>query len=822
MRSVQSLTDITLADAERVGAKAAHLGAMLRAGFPVPPGFVIDVDAFTEHFGPVTNPLVKPVVPRVQSELMAEVVQVLVEVLGDSPQLAVRSSSTQEDAHEASYAGQHSTYYFVRPQELDQAIVDCWMSLWSPAALAYRRAGWNQIASNEPVRMAVIVQHMLPATRSGVAFSRDPVSGQPDCVIEATWGLGAALVDGRVSPDHIRVSEHGTLSDYTVSDKRLQVRPSNRNVDGNRLQEVSRERRQAPVLTAPEAERIANLCQQLETLFEGPQDVEWSFVEDELYLLQSRPITAQNRITRIERKLVLFKPLAENFTEPLTPLTEDLYASVLPDIGAFCNGRLYLDVGLIAKTLPFELSDREIADLVLLKSKPEDMTVKGSRAAAGVALLGLGFLVDGANWIRAARCNVEALSTYPASLETIINNPTISPIHAMRRLVWGRHPFEPISRKMFVLNVSAGRYFLYIGLLTALVKRFAPDYPIAQLSRTYHGRRDMQSLVMLEDLQSLNASLAATLAQDTEESRQIAQVLADRETLLPEGNQFTVTFEGFLHKYGHRGPREMELAAPRWHESPSAVLQLLHNGTSPTRPDAHGAFLAARDELHGHLKPWQRRIVEYLCNTISHFIALRENTRHYHTLVLAGIRAKVLNEERALIDAEKLKLTGDIFFLRFDEIDALREGRLDVADAQASVRRRRRDWQRRAREYPVETFNLSLGEKPATGDDIQGRCASPGVCEGIVRIVMSPQQGRDLKSGEVLVAPYTDPAWTPLFLRAGAVVLGTGSFLSHAGTVARELQIPCVVDVENATQRLKTGQRVRVDATAGTVEVLAS
>lgn len=822
---IQPLAELTLADIDRVGGKAAHLGALMRAGFNVPKGFVIDVEAFTSHFGLVTDPLVRPVVPRLHAEFMAQIVAALIAHLGDVKELAVRSSSTQEDSNLASFAGQHSTYYFVAPQRIDQAIVDCWMSLWSQAALAYRRAGWAEIASGEPVRMAIIVQQMLPATRSGVAFSRDPITGAHECVIEATWGLGAALMDGRVSPDHARVSEAGELISYNISDKQYQVSGSPSNLDGNRLQEVSVAQRHQAVLSTLEAERLANISQQLEVLFEQPQDIEWSYVDEQLYLLQSRPITSQAKCHNIDKKLVLFKPLAENFTEPLTPLTQDLFSHLLPSIGAFYNGRFYIDADIISALSPWVISDTEIADLMLLRHRPKRLKLSITKLLKSASFFALAFLMDGANWIRAARSTPESLQGYRRTVDKIIQQRKLGIAQTMHRLVWGRGFFEPMSNKVFVLNISAGRYFLYIGILNACVARFAPQYPIKQLSKTYHGRYDMQSLQLLEELRHLSQDLDEALHSDSNDAQQIKNVLSGQANTLPHGHPFTIAFDKFISNFGHRGPREMEVAAPRWRETPKALLELLR--ATPAQADninkTHGSYLAARDELHAHLKPWQRKFVEHLCNKIAHYTALRENTRHYHIMAFAAIRQKLLDEERQLIENAKLTQNGDIFFLTISDIKALADNTKTPEDAQTAIRLRRRQWHRRARGELVECINIEASTYTNNNlpeNMLHGQCASPGYCEGKARVIFSPQQAKHLQPGEILVAPYTDPAWTPLFIRASGIIVETGSFLSHAGTIARELHVPCIVDVKGCTQEIKTGQLLRLNATNGTIETL--
>ena len=634
------LSAITLNDIDQVGGKAAHLGAMLRAGFPVPPGFVITVDAFVDHFGETTDPLVKPRPPQLKAELMAEVVQGLLDHLGHDTELVVRSSSTEEDGQFASFAGQHSTYYFVNPTRIDQAIVDCWMSLWSASAVAYRRAGWGDIASGEPLRMAVVVQRLVQAVRSGVTFSKHPVEASDDVVIEASWGLGAALVDGRVSPDHIRLDDQGRLQSYTVSDKRFQVLPKQATA---RLQEVAGSQRHQPVLTEAEAEALANVALQLETLFEGPQDVEWAYDADTLYLLQSRAITSRPEVCDTQRQWVIFKPLLENFTEPLTPLSEDLVAAALPRASATYRGRVYLPIDLVRMLAPFELSDAEAAQLMLLRAQPA-LRLSPWRALRAGALFALGFLGDGANWLRAARVQRSDLDRYPEVLRRLTRSSRLDLPAFTRRVVWARHSFVPADRQMFALNISSGRYFLYIGLLRALVSRWAPEFPEAQLQALYHGDRRMASLDMLEAL----GALAALVRRDL----QLLASLKDGPDALPTGHPFTVAFEAFLATYGHRGPREMEFAAPRWRERPGDLLSLvLAQAEAPSRErqDAHGPFLAARDQLHQQLRPWQRSVVRRLTAAINRFIELRENTRHYHIMGFDAVRTRILSVEDELL-----------------------------------------------------------------------------------------------------------------------------------------------------------------------------
>ena len=794
---------------------------MMRAGFNVPQGFVIDIDAFISHFGEVTDPLVKPTPPRLQAELMNNVMQALLTYLPDAGELAVRSSATDEDGQHASFAGQHSTYYFVTPNRIDQAILDCWMSLWSSAALAYRRDGWVEVSSGETPRMAVIIQRMLPATRSGVVFSADPViPDSTDCVIEATWGLGAALVDGRVTPDHVRINEDQDLYSYHVSDKRMQVSVSSENQAATRLQEVGQDLRNAPVLSTFEANQIANTAAQLETLFDAPQDVEWAYVGDELFWLQSRPITKLAQAHTFTEPLVLFKPLAENFTEPLTPLTEDLVARVLPKISAFYEGRLYLNLDKLQKFNVFELSENELVEAALLRGLPDRLHISWQKLLQILPVFVLAFLFDGAHWLRTQRASYAALARYAGFARSVQDNAKLSLQQAARQLIWGRWPFAPIGYRIFYTNVSAGRYFFYIGLLKAFIKRYAPEYPQAQLSTTFHGRGDMQSMELLRQTDYLSGLLYRSIETDADLAARVAQIINGSASELPSDTEFALAFEQFLQNFGHRGPKELELASPSWRETPTELLKLLYN--NPPREarvdQIHGNHLAARDTLNQHLKPWQRRIAGFLTSRICHFMALRENTRHFHIMGFDALRQKALTLEHQLLREAKLRVAGDIFFLTEAEITDLQQDTLSATQAHTLIRKRRRNWQRQARLSAPQTLNISRAA--SSNDSLCGQCASPGEIEGVARVVTSLSEAHTLCEGEILIAPYTDPAWTPLFPRAAGVIVATGSFLSHAGTIARELQVPCLVDVADCTRLIQTGQKLHLNATAGTITLL--
>ena len=643
---------------------------------------------------------------------MTSIVAAITEHLGNEAEFAVRSSSTSEDTLEASLAGQHATYYFITPSRIDQAIVDCWMSLWSDTAIAYRRSNVHEIAFGEPVRMAIIVQKMVPAIRSGVAFSRDPIRpDNTDCVIEATWGLGAGLVDGRVNPDHIRVSEAGELKSYAVGDKQFFVTLNPSNSDASRLEEVPKHQATQRTLADEEAEHIANIARQLETLFEGPQDVEWAYAGDELNILQSRAITGMTpALSESDSPLVIFKPLAENFTEPLTPTSCDLYAGVLPRFGKIVGGRFYLELERLRNIVPYQVSDAELIDLALLRRAPDKLKLDRRKLIKLAAAIGCISLIYGATWLRASWLNENGLAKYEALAEALRADPTYDAKKTLQRMFLGRHALEPLGLHMVIVNITAGRYFLFLGMLRALLQRYAPGFSEEQLNKTFHGRQQKHSVDLVREINHLADVLQSARASQDEASLQIEAVIRGDQSLLPAGNEFTIAIEKFQRRFGHRGAREIELAAPRWSESISPLLAMIagrgrlanHDpqGTHPENGDLdarHGVHLAAMDELHQHLHGWKRWVADHLVKQISKYTASRENTRHYHIMGFALTRQKLLEVEQQLLFTDRVKVAGDIFFLRYAELNELAAGTMEAQEAHLRIRRRRREWARAAR-----------------------------------------------------------------------------------------------------------------------------
>lgn len=839
------LDQVRAADAPAVGAKAARLGELASRGFPVPPGFVVTADAYREAFrglepdGDVRRRLESAPLPEALSAAIGDAYGRLIRDRGAALECAVRSSATAEDLAGASFAGQHGTYYHVDQADLLPRIRRCWASLWTPEAIAYRVA-----RGIEPAAMAVIVQEMIPSEVAGVAFTANPLTGaRGEVVIECCWGMGAALVDGRVSPDHYVLARPGLgIRERRIGDKRVMVACQRAPDGASRLHAVAHAQRRRETLSPALVRAVAEAALACEGVFGGPQDVEWALAGGRLHLLQSRPVTAlpADAPSHGQRgAYVLFKPVFENFTEPMTPLTADFFGTLrLPGLVQI-DGWLYFDVGVIRRILPLALSDRQAADLLYLSRLPPSAAVSFWKLPAFLCALLFVQATLGITFARLRHLPDDFMEDFRGLCRRVGEDPRYGPLEAFRRLWLLPRMLDPLGRQPLLANVVGGRGALWMVVLRRLLLRWAPGLPPDAWTRLLTGEPGILSAEMGREVAALAALARKHPAVALRLGGGIDPGTLGDLRLDPGARAFVDAFDRFLLWCGHRGVRELELGAARWDEDPAQVLGIIRNhllaGGDAAAHDASGAREAVEAQIRQALadRPLERalglrgRILRATAARARRFIKLRENSRFYWIMGFRVVRRKILEIEERLLSQGRLKCRGDIFFLCWAEIVDLVKGRFGWSDLEDRLRERRLTHLRRSRTPPPRTIGIAeeaAENAPAGGDDgtvvLRGQAASTGCYEGLARVVLDVSLDAELRPGEILVAPFTDPAWTPLFLTAGAAVVEVGSFLSHAGTVAREYGLPCVVDVVGCTSRIQTGARLRVDGARGLVQIL--
>ncbi|MBI4421721.1 MAG: hypothetical protein HY560_12925, partial [Gemmatimonadetes bacterium] len=424
------------------------------------------------------------------------------------------------------------------------------------------------------------------------------------------------------------------------------------------------------------------------------------------------------------------------------------------------------------------------------------------------------------------------MGTFRDFCRKVVADKALDPASAMLRLFLFPSPLDPIGNMPILVNVTSFRFLPWMAALRHMLRRWAPDARPDAVALLCSGTEGVLSAEMGREISKLAGEAGREPAvRDILLRHEPEQTLA-RLQAEPAAKAFVDRLDAFLAMHGHRALKEFELQSVRWEENPTPVLGMIRNYLlSESDPAVYEEKSAqARADIEREVQRvvgtglrW--RLIRYAAGRARYFLKQRENSRFYHIMGFGAVRKKILAVEAELLQQGKLKCKDDIFFLRLNEIEALRSGRFTWSEVEGRIRERRLEHVRLAKITPPKTIGIELApeeptSEPAAADRLVGQAASPGRYAGPARVILDPSADLSLKPGEVLVAPYTDPAWTPLFLTAGAAVIEVGSYLSHAGTVAREFGMPCVVDVADCTRRIRNGVRLDVDGGRGVVHVL--
>jgi pyruvate,water dikinase len=883
---VLDFTEIAPNSLPLVGGKAANLGILTRAGLPVPPGVCVTTEAYREVAAAAgLDGLLEALaevpagdVPRLRvlaSEIRAAILaaplpeSVANEVvdaylrMGRGVPVAVRSSATAEDLPFASFAGQQDTYLnVVGPDAVLQAVRRCWASLWTDRAVAYRAT--NAI-DHRTVRLAVVIQRMVDARIAGVLFTANPVTGRRrQAVIDASPGLGEAVVSGAVNPDHFVVdTTTGRILDRRLGDKRTVIisRP------GGGTEHVERpDGADRACITDEQVRALAALGGRVEAHYGAPQDIEWA-IDDQgtLFLTQVRPITTLFPLPATapagdgELRVYFCFSVAQGLYRPITPmglaairLLASSAARILgfpapeplagPSRYAEAGQRFFADLTGVLRSragrevMPRMLDQMEARSAVLLREIAKDprltLTVRSwlpfarrvlrvaARYHAPVTVIRAVFRPE------AARRETERVGRELASRLTLCDNAT-----AAERLDFVERVL--LDQCMSLIPRIMPAAVVGLGMLGIAGKLLGDDATAGELDTVLRSLPHNVTVEMDLELWALAARIRA--------DREAAALLRDTPVdelagLYRAGNLPPVAQGGlarFLGRYGHRAVAEIDLGMPRWSDDPRHVLGVIANYLRLENPEAAPDVLfarrkaeaeamietlAARARRRGRLRG---RFVRFALGRARALAGIRELPKYNLIVALAALRRQVAIVGRELAARGRIEEADDVFFLDLSEARAGLTGR----DLHALVKQRRELYDLELRRRHVPRVLLSDGtepeahaEVPAHDGALTGTAASAGSVTGIARVVLDPVGAR-LEPGEILVAPSTDPGWTPLFLTAGGLVMEMGGANSHGAVVAREYGIPAVVGVANATGRITTGQQITVDGSSGRITV---
>lgn len=780
---------------------------------------------------------------------------------------AVRSSATAEDLPAASFAGQHDTHLSVPADDVVDRIRDCMASLFTDRAVAYRAR--NDIA-HSTVEMAVVVQEMVDADAAGVLFTADPDTNSRAIVsVDATFGLGDTVVSGEVSADNARVNkETGEVLDYDVGEKATELRVAAES--GTDATSTSAERRGRRVLSDSQLRTLVDLGTRIEALFDAPQDIEWALSDGGFQIVQSRPITSLFPLPDpmpADDRLHVYLSMGhmQAMSEAMPPLVQDFWQtwmnSVISQFGfgpfwptpvVTAGSRIYIDLtpalrverlrdpllGVIgAVSEPAAAGLRE-----LIERRPEEFEREGlslsslpvvagtTRRVGGLAVAVAPAFAAGALDAFQGPPTVEELDeTWGAFAESFVPDGVTtanSPAERARAVF----TFGDIKSFLGAAYPRAMPLYLAFGIDTWMNRAFA-DAPetVNKVGRGFE--RDLVTRINLGlgDIADV-ARKHPDVADALRNGASIEEIAA-----VEGGEEFEAAFEAFLEDFGHRATGELDLSRPRWRENPATLLSTVRANLTNEDAGEHRDRVRelaveaerAADELearanHGLLGPVRRRVARKLIETYRDTIYTREYPKHYAAEGFASWREALLDSGRHLATEGVLDRPEDVWFLHKEELFTALDG--DPIDVDIEARRREVAFYDTLDEPPLLT---SEGETPRGAIDrtdipdgaLLGTGVSTGIVEGPARVVHDPTEAT-VEGGEILVAPSADPGWTPLFLNAAGMVVEVGGRVSHGALVAREYGLPAVVSVRNATEKIKTGQRIRIDGSQGIVEIL--
>ena len=890
--------DTTNNGLEIVGGKGRSLSRLANAGFDVPGGFQITASAyrrFVAHHNLQAKilELAKPEIVEgvvsfenassnigrlfadkdLSAELLTDIGSAY-DMLPGSPAVAVRSSANAEDLPGLSFAGQQETYLNVKGGvQVSEAVKKCWASLWTAQAINYRHEmdiGQNTVA------MAVVVQIMIPSEVSGILFTANPASGdRSEMIVNCSFGLGEAIVSGRVTPDTYIVDRDTLTAKETMIGAKEQMIVSN-GEQGTRMENVTAEQKEISSLSKESLTELAALAIRVEKEFDGvPQDIEWAISDGKLWLLQSRPITnlppepLRNVIwPEIPGAQLLKRQVAENMPDPLCPLFEDIYLRALFDTQSWpegwkWNGRLTKNwmKNFVVTTV------NGYAYQPLYNERHGDWENHMSKIRK--AQVNLPWYANFKQAIRMPSFMIDEMKGGPLhvfyllmrTFRTLRKFPAIrkwekqqlpdylAVIERWQKIDPTQATLEELLAGMKSLNFAEARYWQALrsiigtakmtdGGFQTFLEQNAPDEGFISgtflsgfTSKTLEAESVMRSIT---ERIRINRSLYE-LVIITPVSR-----LLDELERHPEGKQIHAAIKNYLHDYG-RQVFNLDFVEPSLEEEPLPFVMSLKAMVRNTGYDLATRQKAVarqrRSKFRQALKFFKgKQRIEFLRLywTARINYPTREAALFYMGLAWSTFRPWAMELGKRLVATGTLGRPDDVFYLTSDDLQSAIEAQsndkaLPELGARAIEQRVLRALRFRMdqpsaipplKQKDTESPFSSLRSNEGETNTLRGFAVSPGTVTGVASVIMTPNDFDKMTPDTILVCPLTTPAWTQLFPHATGLVTDIGSILAHGSIVAREYGIPAVLGIGDATQRIKSGQRITIDGDKGLVTIL--
>ncbi|KAK8800762.1 hypothetical protein WA158_000087 [Blastocystis sp. Blastoise] len=795
--------------------------------------------------------------------------------------LAVRSSATTEDLGDASFAGMHDTILNVsiNEEDIEKAVLQCWSSLYTPRAILYRYEKRFPIIDTS---IAVVVQRMVPSEKSGVIFSSDPqTSSREHISLDGVLGLGEALVSGMVSTDHWSIRKHYPVS-YKKTELRIVERTINHQLfalyakkeGGTEKKELKEEEGKKACFNDNEIYTISQYAVDIENYYKKPMDIEFCVYKENFYIVQARPITTlldlPNDLNPLSSSYIhtYHNLIGFNYIQMLTvPWTYCSYSSLnnffmnTKTYIRWIGGYVFLDMAPVLKYKPGQLLfskfmraniDKEFA-YITDEYNSSDLSNYTSTLSLipffrfiipvvirlfFTILYLLIFIFNPIKLCEMIKENVNNIMNYYDNFicELKEKKETVS--------------LRSLTNNSLTVKDIINLFFPYVFLsilaqkkITTILKNY--EIEESEVERMVGGRKENIASRMDYAITQLHLLFIKCEEEETgfiekllnEEEEKIKQYMISlSESSLTSHQQLYIQWNEFMNIFGRRGPSEIIISSPRYEDKPSILLLTILNTS----------FENVEDKSPDYLEKKADEKVEEICskvskndaNTIRYYLPLarllftyREHPKYMLVSLLYTQRKMILKLSEKMIQEGILTEKEDIFHFSIDELCQYESGILHIKELLPIIQKRKESYIHALSTTcphiittPFAAF-VNISEKTKREllnlpeNVLKGMPTSAGIVEGRAVVVLDPREGH-LKKGDILVAPATDPAWTPLFVPASAAVIAIGGPLTHGSIVAREMGIPCVVNVNNLMEKVKTGMRIQVDGSKGIVEIL--
>ncbi|MDN4525965.1 phosphoenolpyruvate synthase [Fictibacillus fluitans] len=849
-----------------VGGKGLNLGELSNiAEIHVPEGFCITTEAFQKalepneafrtHLHQLTrlhineqakiseiSQQIRQIIEEVEipSDVLVAVQRNLTE-FGEQHAYAVRSSATAEDLPHASFAGQHDTFLNIMGKDaILRHIRKCWSSLFTDRAVIYRmQNGFD----HSQVSLSVIVQRMISPQASGILFTADPVTSNRKILsIDASFGLGEALVSGLVSADSYKVKDEAII-DKRIAVKKLAIYSFEKG--GTETKQLDPHQQSLQTLTDQQILQLAHIGRHIENYFSYPQDIEWCLADDTFYIVQSRPITTLYPIPEAaddENYVYISVGHQQMMTDAIKPLGLSFFLLVTPAPMKKAGGRLFVDVTqhlaspgrrkdfLQAMGQHDPLLKDAVTTIVereFIKTAPDAESAQGQKKPGQHPSVPAPDENDPSvvpELIKKAQASIEELKqNIQTKSGSDLMDFIVEDIQELKRIL-----FNPHSTAVFMAAFDASAW-LNKHMDEWLGEKNAAD----TLSQSVpHNITSEMGLALLD---------VADVIRPYPEIIHYLQSVRDDHFLdelvqFEGGQQIRDAIHNFLSKYGMRCAGEIDITRDRWSEKPSILLPLIfsniknfeHNESRRKFEQGQQEALKKEQELLDRLMKLpdgQQKAEETKrkIRILRNFIGYREYPKYGMVNRYFIYKQALMKEAEQLVQNHVIQEKEDIYYLSFEELrEVARAQQLD----EKIIFNRKNEYQLFEKLTPPRVIT-SDGEiitgqykrENLPADAIAGLPVSTGVIEGRARVLVNMKDA-DLEEGDILVTAFTDPSWTPLFVSIKGLVTEVGGLMTHGAVIAREYGLPAVVGVENAAKLIKDGQRIRVNGTEGYVEVL--